>query len=568
MATLQITKLTNTIGKAFAYIKRDKEKDLEDNKEMSIDNAFNYATSDKSEIYKTVSTGINCTPATAAQVSKYFMDAAKANKSIKPILSKNGKEVLGWHIKQCFEESPEQLSPEKANAIGVEFARKFFSKFPCVVSTHNNTDHIHNHIMIGAWGIDGKKYHSCNTNYRMMRNENDRLCKENNLSVLEKTAEMKMVKFKDDKGVTHFYEPTDRKNAIRIGEVSNANSYLAQPAYQPVKEEKISNRSTVKEDIDSLLSNVSDYEDLINCMRNAGYTVRDKKSDETYYKYVSFKAPGMEKAVRDKSIGEEYTRENLIKKIEELKEKKEEYAKEVFSDQEEVAPLLPDDIYVLDEEIINEKKRKNGEDREEVDSLICNDLKIKNKELKIYFYENVKATRIPREQVPGLSKRNQYLYNCIKDDLKTLEIIEKNNIKAAPEIKNKADDLIEKRNQIESKVANIRDVLEKYNKNIVVIEHYNKLKESPELSEIKTKELKMYTAALDKANLLDPESQKDYIDKYNTFTGNYEKIVSSIAAINEKLAEYNCCIRTVDRITREQSTQNIDNNNKKKEKER
>ena len=95
--------------------------------------------------------------------------------------------VLGYHFIQSFK--PGEVTPEQAHAIGVQFAKECFGEdFEVVIGTHLDTKHLHNHIVINSVScVDGKKYHSSpESYYNRIRLTSDRLCKENNLSVIDK----------------------------------------------------------------------------------------------------------------------------------------------------------------------------------------------------------------------------------------------------------------------------------------------------------------------------------------------------------------------------------------------
>lgn len=63
------------------------------------------------------------------------------------------------------------MTAEKAHEIGVKLAEEIWGdKFQVIVSTHLNTDNIHNHFVLNSVSfIDGKKF--CNTKKRLCDNE-------------------------------------------------------------------------------------------------------------------------------------------------------------------------------------------------------------------------------------------------------------------------------------------------------------------------------------------------------------------------------------------------------------
>ena len=86
--------------------------------------------------------------------------------------SKNsGKRHIRIHsYTQSFDSS---VSPEEAHRIGVEWAKKVFGvNRPIIVSTHVNTDHVHNHIAVCPYDLDGIRWHSNYTNLYINLNSN------------------------------------------------------------------------------------------------------------------------------------------------------------------------------------------------------------------------------------------------------------------------------------------------------------------------------------------------------------------------------------------------------------
>ena len=179
MATTKIWKVESRIDNAINYIK-NKEKTKNDCYEFGMDKFENvrdvlmYATNaDKTEKQFYV-TGINCK----------VEDAAKEMELVKII---NGKTdgILAFHGEQSFKEG--EVTPELAHEIGVRLANEMWGdRFQVVVTTHLNTDHIHNHFVLNSVSFkDGKKYYSNRENTALLRKTSDELCEEYGLSVLE-----------------------------------------------------------------------------------------------------------------------------------------------------------------------------------------------------------------------------------------------------------------------------------------------------------------------------------------------------------------------------------------------
>src|SRR5699024_4541845 len=54
---------------------------------------------------------------------------------------------------------PDEVTPEKANQVGLELAKKLAPNHEVAVYTHDDTNHVHNHIVINSVNFEtGKKY--------------------------------------------------------------------------------------------------------------------------------------------------------------------------------------------------------------------------------------------------------------------------------------------------------------------------------------------------------------------------------------------------------------------------
>ena len=97
---------------------------------------------------------------------KYFVTAMNCNatcakrqfQNVKKQFSKTSG-IIAYHGYQSF--SPGEVSAQEAHRIGVELAEQLWAgRFQVIVSTHVNTDCIHNHLLFNSVSFkDGKKYH-------------------------------------------------------------------------------------------------------------------------------------------------------------------------------------------------------------------------------------------------------------------------------------------------------------------------------------------------------------------------------------------------------------------------
>lgn len=99
-------------------------------------------------------------------------------------LVEHGK-VTMHHYVQSFDPK-EKITPEEANAIGVEWAKKVFGdEWQIIVSTHVDKEHIHNHFAVCPYSLSGKKWNSNQKTLNYCRKVSDKIAKEHGLSIIE-----------------------------------------------------------------------------------------------------------------------------------------------------------------------------------------------------------------------------------------------------------------------------------------------------------------------------------------------------------------------------------------------
>lgn len=77
--------------------------------------------------------------------------------------------------------------PEEAHRIGMETARRMWGRdYEIVVTTHLNTDNIHNHIVINSVSFrTGRKFENHISDHIRLREISDAVCRERGKSVLK-----------------------------------------------------------------------------------------------------------------------------------------------------------------------------------------------------------------------------------------------------------------------------------------------------------------------------------------------------------------------------------------------
>jgi len=140
-----------------------------------IDNVIEYTKDDMKTEKQLYVTGVNCNEGTA---TAQFMQTKKCYGKT------DGN--LAYHVIQSFAE--DEVDAETAHRIGCELAENLWGdRFEVLVATHQNVHCLHNHIVINSVSFtDGKKYNDCKRTYNIIREESDRLCRENDLSVIRR----------------------------------------------------------------------------------------------------------------------------------------------------------------------------------------------------------------------------------------------------------------------------------------------------------------------------------------------------------------------------------------------
>lgn len=176
---------------------------------------------------------------------------------------------VAYHGFQSFK--PGEVTPEEAHAIGVETAKKMWGEeYQIVVTTHLNTDSLHNHFVINSVSFKtGRKFANHVSDHYRLREISDAICREHNKSVLE-----------------------------------NASFYGGEKgAYWAHREGKLTHRDILRRDVDEAISKTTTYNSFAQYLRNLGYAFRRDANGNN----PSLIAEGWQRPVRLKSLGPRYT---------------------------------------------------------------------------------------------------------------------------------------------------------------------------------------------------------------------------------------------------------------------
>lgn len=181
---------------------------------------------------------------------------------------------VAYHIIQSFSPN-DKITPQQANEIGQRLCKELYPEFQCIISTHNDRGHLHNHICLNAISIDGRKLEDRLSNQKEglygLSDASDRIAAEYGCYIMPKRTFSK-VKNKD---------------------------YYYQYKQQSWKEK-------IKSDVDNLIPKCNNVEELLEELSILGYEIKRGKN-------ISVKTLGMERFARLSTIDPKYTEQNLYK---------------------------------------------------------------------------------------------------------------------------------------------------------------------------------------------------------------------------------------------------------------
>lgn len=184
---------------------------------------------------------------------------------------------VAYHGYQSFKEG--EVTPEEAHQIGIETARRMWGyEYEIIVTTHLNTDNIHNHVVVNSVSFKtGKKFENHISDHYKLREISDAICKDRGKSVLE-----------------------------------NAPFYNSKKgAYWLHQNGKLTYRDILKTDIDTAISMSTTFKSFEFNMRRLGY----RFNRNMYYEHPSVIIPGKSKPIRLDSFSDEYTKEAIHQKL-------------------------------------------------------------------------------------------------------------------------------------------------------------------------------------------------------------------------------------------------------------
>lgn len=179
---------------------------------------------------------------------------------------------VAYHVIQSFSPN-DNITPDQANEIGKRLCEELYPDFQCLICTHVDRGHIHNHIAINSINLNGKKLDDRLANPKEglygLSDVSDKIASEYGCYILPKRT---------------------------FSKTKNANYY------HQYKEQ--SWKQKIKEDLEDLIIKCSSIEEMLQELSILGYEVKRGK-------HIAVKAIGMQKYARLSTIDEKYSEQNL-----------------------------------------------------------------------------------------------------------------------------------------------------------------------------------------------------------------------------------------------------------------
>ena len=225
-------------------------------------NLIEYILDDKNYGEKVgVTSSINCNVETALLE---FKDIQKKYQM-------KGKRVA-YHIIQSF--SPkDKLTCKQANEIGKRLCEELYPDFQCIISTHIDKGHLHNHIAVNSINLDGRKLE-------------DRLAN-------------------NKEGLYALSDTSDRISAEYGCFIMPRKTYLKlknKDYYYQYKEQ--SYKEKIKDDVETIIPRCASLEEFLDELSILGYEVKRGKN-------IAVRTTGMERFARLLTIDKNFSEKNL-----------------------------------------------------------------------------------------------------------------------------------------------------------------------------------------------------------------------------------------------------------------
>lgn len=239
----------------------------------TLNKALDYIENPDKTQQQLLVSGYNTDPLFASV--EFEMTAALAKQMKGDYTKTGGSNILAYHMIQSFSRS-DKCTPKQAHEIGKQWADEVLGgKYEYVIATHVDKGQVHNHIIFNAVSFyDYKKFKS--VPYKtaaLLRRKSDKICEEHGLSVIKRQEQ--------------------------------------------TRAEKVQWRAKIKKIIDEAILKSKTYEEFQHELSKQNIEIKDGKR-------ISFRVLDSEQKrfVRGDTIGQEYSKEYILLRIEQSDEEK------------------------------------------------------------------------------------------------------------------------------------------------------------------------------------------------------------------------------------------------------
>ena len=185
----------------------------------------------------------------------------------------------GYHIILSFKE--DEVEPDRAFEITQKFVAEYLGDaYEAVFVVHDNTDHVHSHIVFNSVSfVDGKKYRYEKGDWaKYIQPITNKLCQEYGLSIIDVEAGSKEKQHENYKDWSEYRE----------------GSFVW--------------ADMIKRDLDACILQANDFSGFLELLSEKGYEVKQGK-------YLAVRPQGMTRFRRCKTLGENYSQEAIVERI-------------------------------------------------------------------------------------------------------------------------------------------------------------------------------------------------------------------------------------------------------------
>ena len=258
---------------------------------------------------------LNCDPFT------FNTECTELNRLWHKNLDKNDRKAHHYIISFDPRDVPEHgLTPEKVQAIGLEFANYFFAGHQTLVVTHtdghNHSGNLHCHIVLNSlrmldvpWQdfmeepIDAKagfKHHPTDQLIAHMHDRLNAICERENLHTND-------ISLRTDRLVTE-REYWERQRGQQ--KMDERNRKIREDGYEPIHTKYETIKDQLRQAVDKAVEIARDEQDFIRIMQEQhGIAVRFSRGA------ISYKHPDRDKPIRGRQLGRIYERDQIAERI-------------------------------------------------------------------------------------------------------------------------------------------------------------------------------------------------------------------------------------------------------------